>query len=237
MSSQDVIVALHEAADPDRAGHSARFFKTGPGQYGEGDIFIGATVPQVREVARLYRDLPPAEMMELLESAEHEVRLCGVILLVNQYRRSRSSLQRSELFALYLVSVQKGRVNNWDLIDVSAPTFGTFLLTDPHRRELLNELARSASLWERRLSVMFTFAFIRVDEFDDALAMAELLLQDKHDLIHKAVGWMLREIGKRDVDVLRGFLTAHATRMPRTALRYAIEKLPEPERQEWLRLR
>ncbi len=237
MSSYDVVAALHQVADPNRAGHSARFFKTGPGEYGEGDIFIGVTVPQVREVARQYRDLPPAEIMELLQSVEHEVRLCAVVLLVNQYRRSRSPVEKAELFALYLSGVRAGRVNNWDLVDVSAPTFGTFLLTDPLRGQLLNELARSESLWERRLSILFTFAFIRVNEFEDALAMAQFHLGDKHDLIHKAVGWMLREIGKRDVAVLRKFLATHATQMPRTALRYAIEKLPEPERQEWLRLR
>jgi 3-methyladenine DNA glycosylase AlkD len=160
-----------------------------------------------------------------------------VILLVNRYSRSRSPVEKAELFALYLSGVRAGHVNNWDLIDVSAPTFGTFLLADPDRRQLLDALARSESLWERRLSILFTFAFIRVDEFDDALAMAEILLTDKHDLIHKAVGWMLREIGKRDVGVLRTFLTAHSTQMPRTALRYAIEKLDEPERQGWLKRR
>ena len=234
MSSLDAIAALHAAADPTRAAHSARFFKTGPGQYGEGDVFIGLTVPQTREVAREFRDLPPAEVLELLESPEHEVRLCGVVILVNRFRRSRSAVERSELFALYLSAVRAGRINNWDLIDVSAPTFGDLLLTDPERRLLLNELAASDSLWERRLSILFTFAFIRAGQFEDALAMAEYHLRDSHDLIHKAVGWMLREIGKRDVTVLRHFLEKHATQMPRTALRYAIEKFDEPERKAWL---
>lgn len=234
MSSADVIAAMHAVADPERAEHSARFFKTGPGQYGEGDVFIGATVPQTREVAKTYRDLPPAEALELLESPEHEVRLCGVVILVNRFRRSRSPVEKAELFALYLSSVRSGRVNNWDLIDVSAPTFGELLLADPERRLLLDDLAGSDSLWERRLSILFTFAFIRAHQFEDALAMAEYHLADSHDLIHKAVGWMLREIGKRDVDVLRDFLNAHSTRMPRTALRYAIEKFDEPERKAWL---
>ncbi len=237
MNSDAVIVALHEVADPERARHSARYFKTGPGEYGEGDIFIGVTVPQVRAVARQYRDLPPSDVMELLESREHEVRLCGVILLVNRYRRSRSPVEKSELFSLYLSGVHTGRVNNWDLIDLGAPTFGGFLLGNPDRVALLNDLARSPSLWERRLSIMLTFAFIRVNEFAEALSMAEFHLADKHDLIHKAVGWMLREIGKRDVAVLRAFLEAHTTQMPRTALRYAIEKLDEAERQQWLRRR
>lgn len=234
MSSFDVIAALHEAADPTRAEHSARFFKTGPGQYGEGDVFIGITVPQTREVARAFRDLPPAEAAELLQSPEHEVRLCGTVILVNRFRRSRSAVEKAELFALYLSSVRDGYINNWDLIDVSAPTFGELLLADPERRLLLDELAASSSLWERRLSILFTFAFIRAGEFDDALAMASYHLADKHDLIHKAVGWMLREIGKRDLDVLRNFLHQHATQMPRTALRYAIEKFDESERKAWL---
>jgi 3-methyladenine DNA glycosylase AlkD len=234
VSSFDVIAALHEAADPTRAEHSARFFKTGPGQYGEGDVFIGITVPQTREVARAFRDLPPAEAAELLQSPEHEVRLCGTVILVNRFRRSRSAVEKAELFALYLSSVRDGYINNWDLIDVSAPTFGELLLADPERRLLLDELAASSSLWERRLSILFTFAFIRAGEFDDALAMASYHLADKHDLIHKAVGWMLREIGKRDIDVLRNFLHQHATQMPRTALRYAIEKFDEPERKAWL---
>jgi len=234
VSSSEVIAALHQVADSSRAEHSARFFKTGPGQYGEGDIFIGVTVPQTREVARQFRDVPPAEALELLESPEHEVRLCGTVILVNRFRRSRSEVQRAELFALYLSSVRAGHINNWDLIDVSAPTFGELLWEDPERRLLLDELAASDSLWERRLSVLFTFAFIRAGEFDDALAMAVYHLNDPHDLIHKAVGWMLREIGKRDVEVLRTFLRHYASHMPRTALRYAIEKFDEPERKAWL---
>jgi 3-methyladenine DNA glycosylase AlkD len=237
VSSFDVIAALHEVCDPTRAEHSARFFKTGPGQYGEGDVFIGCTVPQTREAAKQFRDLPPAEALELLQSPEHEVRLCGTVILVNRFRRSRSAVEKAELFALYLSSVRAGYINNWDLIDVSAPTFGELLLADPERRLLLDELAVSPSLWERRLSILFTFAFIRAGEFDDALAMASYHLADKHDLIHKAVGWMLREIGKRDIEVLRNFLHQYATQMPRTALRYAIEKFDEPERKAWLAAR
>jgi 3-methyladenine DNA glycosylase AlkD len=237
VSSFDVIAALHEVCDPTRAEHSARFFKTGPGQYGEGDVFIGCTVPQTREVAKQFRDLPPAEALELLQSPEHEVRLCGTVILVNRFRRSRSEVEKAELFALYLSSVRAGYINNWDLIDVSAPTFGELLLADSERRLLLDELAVSPSLWERRLSILFTFAFIRAGEFEDALAMASYHLADKHDLIHKAVGWMLREIGKRDIDVLRNFLHQYATQMPRTALRYAIEKFDEPERKAWLAAR
>lgn len=237
MSAQEVIKDLQELADPERAAHSAGYFKTGPGEYGEGDIFIGLTVPQGREIAQRHKSLPPAEALELLQSPIHEVRLCALHILVNRYKRSRSEIEKAELFALYLSSVQAGYVNNWDLIDTSAPTFGEFLLPDENRRELLLELAHSESLWERRLSIMFTFAFIRALEFDDALAMAEFHLGDSHDLIHKASGWMLREIGKRDVEVLRNFLRLHAAVMPRTELRYAIEKLDEDERQYWLSVR
>lgn len=237
MSAQEVIRDLQEFADPEKAAHSADYFKTGPGEYGEGDIFIGLTVPQGREIAARYKSLPPAEALELLQSPIHEVRLCALHILVNRYKRTKSEVEKAELFALYLSSVQAGYVNNWDLIDTSAPTFGEFLLPDEHRRELLLELARSASLWERRLSIMFTFAFIRAQEFDDALALIELHLEDQHDLIHKASGWMLREIGKRDVEVLRNFLRSHAEVMPRTELRYAIEKLDEDERQYWLTIR
>jgi 3-methyladenine DNA glycosylase AlkD len=237
VSAQKVLSDLHELADPVRAAHSAGYFKTGPGEYGEGDIFIGLSVPQVRHVAGVHKSLPPAEIAELLTSEEHEVRLCALIILVNRYKRAKSEIEKTELFALYLSSVRQGVVNNWDLIDTSAPTFGEYLLPDPNRRELLLELAKSDSLWERRLSIMFTFAFIRAGEFDDALTLAEYHLSDHHDLMHKACGWMLREIGKRDVEVLRGFLASHAAVMPRTELRYAIEKLDEDERQYWLTLR
>jgi 3-methyladenine DNA glycosylase AlkD len=237
VSSHEVLSDLHRLADPVRAAHSAGYFKTGPGEYGEGDTFIGLTVPQVRQVAGVHKSLPPAEILELLNSHEHEVRLCALIILVNRYKRSKSEVEKSELFALYLNSVRVGHVNNWDLIDTSAPTFGEYLLPDLDRRDLLLELAQSDSLWERRLSIMFTFAFIRVNEFDDALALAEYHLRDTHDLMHKACGWMLREIGKRDVEVLRGFLSTHAAVMPRTELRYAIEKLDEDERQYWLAVR
>lgn len=237
MSAQEVLSDLHELADPVRAAHSAGYFKTGPGEYGEGDIFIGLTVPQVRHVAGVHKSLPPAEILELLTSPIHEVRLCALIILVNRYKRSKSEVEKTELFALYLSSVRDGFVNNWDLIDTSAPTFGQYLLPDPDRRELLLELAKSDSIWERRLSIMFTFAFIRAGEFDDALALAEYHLGDSHDLMHKACGWMLREVGKRDVEVLRGFLASHAAVMPRTELRYAIEKLDEDERHYWLTVR
>lgn len=237
MSLNEALNDLHVLADPKRALHSASYFKTGPGEYGAGDTFIGVSVPQVRHIAGVYKSLPPAEILELLHAQEHEVRLCAVIILVNRYKRSKSEVEKSELFALYLSSVREGYVNNWDLIDTSAPTFGEFLVPDPDRRELLMELAQSDSLWERRLSIMFTFAFIRANEFEDTLLLAEYHLGDEHDLMHKACGWMLREVGKRDLKALRNFLSEHAATMPRTELRYAIEKLDEDERQAWLNAR
>lgn len=237
MSAQEVFRDLQELADPDRAAHSAGYFKTGPGEYGEGDVFIGLTVPQGRVIAQRHKSLPPAEALELLQSPIHEVRLCALHIVVNRYKRTKSETEKAELFALYLSSVRAGYVNNWDLIDTSAPTFGEFLIPDQNRRELLMELAQSNSLWERRLSIMFTFAFIRANEYEDALAVIEYHLGDEHDLIHKAGGWMLREIGKRDVETLRKFLRSHAAVMPRTELRYAIEKLDDNERQSWLNAR
>jgi 3-methyladenine DNA glycosylase AlkD len=237
VSLHEVLNDLHGFADPEKALHSAGYFKTGPGEYGEGDVFIGLTVPQVRQIAGVHKSLPPAEILELLQSEVHEVRLCALIILVNRYKRTKSEIEKSELFALYLSSVRDGYVNNWDLIDTSAPTFGEYLLPDLDRLDLLLELAQSDSLWERRLSIMFTFAFIRANEFEDTLRLAEYHLGDEHDLMHKACGWMLREVGKRDVHVLRDFLKAHASVMPRTELRYAIEKLEEDERQYWLTLR
>lgn len=237
MTSQEVLEELHTHIDPVRAEQAARYFKTGAGQYGEGDLFIGITVPNVRLVARIHKDLPPAEVFELMCRPEHEARLCALIILVNRFRRTKSDTEKSELFAVYLEVVRNGRVNNWDLVDTSAPTFGQYLLSNPDRRELLTELALSDSLWERRVSVMFTFAFIDEGIFEDSLFLAELLLQDTQDLIHKATGWMLREIGKKDIEVLRGFLTNHVFALPRTELRYAIEKMEPDERKYWLSVR
>lgn len=241
MDAQTVVAELTELADPTRAEHSARFFKTGPGQYGEGDIFIGLTVPNTRVVARRYRDLPRADVDELLNSTIHEVRLCGVIILTEQFKRLKTTPARIDAFDYYVGAVQAGCINNWDLIDVSAPTFGT-LLVDQGRtassnasgERLLLKLAGAESMWERRLAVLLTFAFIRANQFELTLTLATKLLGDKQDLMHKAVGWMLREVGKRDADVLRAYLDAHIRELPRTSLRYAIEKFDEPERREWL---
>lgn len=240
-TAEHALAALEALADPSRAAHSARFFKTGPGEYGEGDIFWGITVPRTREVARTHRDLSHDDIAVLLSHPVHEVRVCAVVILTEQFKRLRSTPDRLTAFDFYVRAVKGGQVNNWDLIDISAPTFGT-LLVDQGRlassnasgERLLRKLAVAESMWERRLAVLLTFAFIRVGQFDLTFMLAEMLLADKQDLMHKAVGWMLREVGKRNPDLLRAFLADHIREMPRTALRYAIEKFPESERRAWL---
>lgn len=240
-TAEDALAALESLANPSRAAHSARFFKTGPGEYGEGDIFWGITVPRTREVARAFRDLPHDDIAELLSHPVHEVRVCGVVILTEQFKRLKATPDRLAAFDFYVRAVRAGQVNNWDLIDISAPTFGT-LLVDQGRtassnasgERMLRKLAVAESMWERRLAVLLTFAFIRAGQFELTLMLADMLLDDKQDLMHKAVGWMLREVGKRDPGVLRSFLDEHVHEMPRTALRYAIEKFPESERKAWL---
>ena len=219
--------------DPVRAKHSLRFFKTGPGQYGEGDRFLGLTLPQIRAIAREFRDAPLAQLTELLDSEWHEERLVALIIAVNQFRRGDAATRRA-LYQWYLKKTD--RINNWDLVDVSSYHIVGSYLCDRSRAPL-RKLAKSKSLWERRIAIISTAAFIREGEVDDTLEIAKMLLSDKHDLIHKAVGWMLREVGKRDPKVLRAFLDEHATEMPRTALRYAIERFPPAVKAKYMRLR
>jgi 3-methyladenine DNA glycosylase AlkD len=228
---------LNELGDSVVADHSQRYFKTGPGEYGEGDVFIGVRVPVVRSVVRLYRDLSPGEIYELAQSPIHEHRLCAVLILAGQYKRSKNPTQQGELFNLLLTLVAEGRVNNWDLVDSSAPYVGGYLLQREDYPVLLETLARSENLWERRTAVMLTSALIRVDVFEPTLILCRDLLTDPHDLIHKATGWMLREIGRRNLAVLRLFLDEYAQVMPRTMLRYAIEHLDVPERAHYLALK
>jgi 3-methyladenine DNA glycosylase AlkD len=223
---------LRAAATPDKATVLARFFKTGPGQYGDGDRFLGVTVPEQRGIAKQARDLPFTEVEKLLGSPYHEARLTGFLVLTYAFERADEAGRREiHVFTL----AQRAAMNNWDLVDVIAPVIiGGWLLERPADRKLLRKYAKSPDLWERRIAIVSTLAFIRAGDFADTLAISETLLGDRHDLIHKATGWMLREVGKRDVTVLRGFLEEHAARMPRTALRYAIERLPEAERRAWL---
>lgn len=216
--------------DPARARASQWFFKTGAGQYGEGDRFLGITAPVMRKLAREYEGLSLRGVASLLKSPWHEERLVALLILVRQYAAADPA-RREHIYQCYVGN--RARINNWDLVDCSAPQIvGAHL--QARGRRFLRELARSPSLWDRRIAVLATFQFIKAGDFDDALAIARGLLGDREDLIHKAVGWMLREIGKRDRRVLERFLRAHAGVMPRTTLRYAIERFPEALRRRYL---
>ncbi len=227
--------ALAAVATPERAKASAWFFKTGKGQYGEGDQFVGVSVPQQRIVLRHFDTLPLMEIETLLASPIHEHRLTAALILVRQYQRAKKDPRRQAELAAFYLNHLKG-INNWDIVDSSAPQIvGGHLLAKKNRLAVLKKLAASKILWERRVAILATAYFIREGEFDDTLALAEQLLHDDHDLMHKAVGWMLREVGKKDEAVLRHFLDTHAATMPRTMLRYAIEKLPTVDRSRYLR--
>lgn len=220
-----------------------RFFKTGKGQYGEGDQFLGVIVPYTRQVAKEYRDIPFEAISRLLQSPWHECRLCALLILVERFKKSDEK-GRKRLFDYYLT--QTARINNWDLVDLSAPGIvGEYLKLKPEReqREVLYKLSDSSLLWERRIAIVSTLTFIRNRDFIDTIALSERFLNryhsmskpTMHDLMQKAIGWMLREMGKRDKDMLVQFLEKHATTMPRTMLRYAIEKFPETERREFMK--
>jgi 3-methyladenine DNA glycosylase AlkD len=222
---------LRSFASKEKAALLMGFFKTGPGQYGEGDKFLGVMVPQTRRVVQEFRDAPLAEVVKLLRSPWHEERLCALLLLVDQFERGDDPL-RKKIYTLYLKNTRY--INNWDLVDLSAPKIvGPYLDGGP--RTQLCRFVKSKDIWERRIAVLATSHFIRQGDFTDTLALSELLLDDDHDLMHKAVGWMLREVGKKDVSVLEGFLKKHCRRMPRTALRYAIERFPEAKRKKYLK--
>jgi 3-methyladenine DNA glycosylase AlkD len=219
--------ALQALANPEKKAVFQRFFKTGPGQYGEGDVFLGLSVPQTRQVAKEHVDLSFQDLEHLLASPIHEERLLALEVLCMQYKKAPK-----QVVDFYLSHLQG--VNNWDLVDLSAPKIlGDFLLNEP--RNILYDLVKSPVLWERRISIIATLAFIRKGDFADTLSLATQLLGDKHDLMHKAVGWMLREVGKKDRATLEGFLKNHNTVMPRTALRYAIEHFTKAEREVWMR--
>ncbi|MFN7945637.1 MAG: DNA alkylation repair protein [Blastocatellia bacterium] len=230
MSFDQIHAELQRLANPERALILQRFFKTGPGQYGEGDQFLGIKAPELRALARRYQATAEADVVRLLKSAWHEERIVALMILLHQFAKAEAMAQR-RIYQLYLDST--AFINNWDLVDVSAPHIVGVYLHDKSRRPLYR-LARSRSLWERRIAVLATFEFIRQRDFADALAIAKLLLEDREDLIHKAVGWMLREIGKRDLRAEETFLQEHYRRMPRTMLRYAIEKFPEARRRKYL---
>ena len=228
--SAEIAARLRQRADASRVAGLQRFFKTGPGEYAEGDVFLGVTVPDLRRVCRECRDAAIPEIVPLLGSAVHEDRLLALLLLVEAFRRGTEQGRR-EIYRLYLANTKF--INNWDLVDSSAPHIvGGWLFT--RSRSPLGRLARSSSLWDRRIAIIATQFFIRSGEFEETLRIADLLLADHHDLIHKAVGWMLREVGKRNPRVERAWLETRYPRMPRTMLRYAIEKFPEAERRRYL---
>lgn len=231
-TADDVRAALADAANPADAAHLQRFFKTGPGEYGEGDVFLGVRVPATRAIVKRFRGLPFDEIDALLDSPVHEHRLAGLLLLVDASRRDpEQAVER------YLAAIRRGRVNNWDLVDSSAEYLLGAWLYD-RDRALLDDLAASADLWERRVAVLATFAFLKRGDASTTLRLAERLLGDREDLMHKAVGWMLREVGKRvSRSALTGFLDEHAARMPRTMLSYATEHLTAEERARYRALR
>ncbi|MEO0374667.1 MAG: DNA alkylation repair protein [Cyanobacteria bacterium P01_A01_bin.17] len=231
MTSQNISQILRRLADPIGATQSQRFFKTGKGEYSEGDQFLGIRVPVLREQAKIFEGTPLPEIQNLLESPFHEERLCALLMLVRKFTKGTPE-EQTHIYTLYLENTQY--INNWDLVDLSAyHIVGPYL---EHRdRHPLHKLAHSKSLWERRIAIISTFHFIKNNRFEETLGISEQLLNDSEDLIHKAVGWMLREIGKRDLETEEAFLKSHYKQMPRTMLRYAIEKFPEPKRQKYLK--
>lgn len=228
-SAKKITKQLRALGNKTAAEHAQRFFKTGPGQYGAGDIFLGIKVPVLRTVAKEHRNITLDNVVELLQSPLHEVRLTALLIMVLQYKRVGNE---TAIYRAYLDNTH--RINNWDLVDGSAADIAGAHLFERDRKPLYR-LAKSKSLWERRIAIIATLYFIRRNQFDDTLAIADILLNDKEDLMHKAVGWMLRETGKRDLKVEEDFLLPRYKQMPRTMLRYAIERFPEPKRLAYLK--
>ncbi|MEX0649494.1 MAG: DNA alkylation repair protein [Candidatus Andersenbacteria bacterium] len=231
MRATDAQQALKAHANPKKAEFVARYFKSGPGEYGEGDVFIGVPVPQMRSVAKQFKELSQTHILKLLHSPIHEHRYTALIILDLQFSKADEK-ERKRIVDLYLGNLDY--VNNWDLVDTSAyPILGAYLMS--RSRSVLYKLARSKDLWRQRVAIIATYAFIRQNDFSDTLKLAETLLSHEHDLIHKAVGWMLREVANRDRAVAEVFLKRHCKSMPRTMLRYAIEKFPESRRRAYLK--
>nr|WP_315407819.1 DNA alkylation repair protein [uncultured Prevotella sp.] len=217
---------LQALSDAEKREIFPKFFKAGKGEYGEGDRFLGVTVPNIRAIAKLHKDISIEEIRELLQSEWHEVRLCALIIMVEKSKKKDEAL-RKELFNLYLS--QTKRINNWDLVDLSCRfIIGEYLLDKS--RDILYQLAQSSLLWDNRIAIVSTYAFIRKGQLEDTYALSDLMMQHPHDLMHKAIGWMLREAGKRDSERLYDYVMSHRADMPRTMLRYAIEKFSPKER-------
>jgi len=222
---------LQQLASPETAEILQKFFKTGPGEYGEGDIFIGVRVPDLRKLAKEFQNITTSEILAFLASSIHEERFLALLILVLNYGRG-NEIEKKKIYDLYLENTSY--INSWDLVDGSAHHIVGAFLMDKNKAPLYR-LAKSENFWERRIAIISTFYFIKHDRFQETLEIAKILLTDPEDLIHKAVGWMLREIGKRDMAAEETFLKKHAMKMPRTMLRYAIEKFPEPKRQRYLK--
>jgi 3-methyladenine DNA glycosylase AlkD len=224
---KDIVNALEKLKNTEKAKIYQRFFKTGKGEYGEGDVFYGIVVPELRKVSKKFKDLDLKDVEKLLNNRVHEFRMVGVFILILKF-----SKEQKKVYDVYMNNLRN--VNNWDLVDLSAPNITGVYLLDKNR-SVLYQLAKSENLWERRVAMLSCFTFIRKKEFEDALKISRILLEDEQDLMHKAVGWMLREIGKRDLEVEEKFLKECYLNMPRTMLRYAIEKFPEEKRQRYLK--
>lgn len=231
-TAQDVVQALKQLSSPQKALASARFFKTKPTEYGAGDVFWGITVPEQRVIARQAEQIPLTEIQVLLSSPIHEQRITALLIITARFKKALEN-ERRTLYRFYLRNSRN--INNWDLVDTSAPTLmGEYLLAHPTEQKILTTYVTSHDLWKRRMAIICTLAFIRKNDFNQTILISSQLLNDKEDLIHKAVGWMLREAGKRDKTVLINFLKTHQGKIPRTALRYAIEHFSTPERKKFL---
>ena len=226
-----LIKDFSQLTNPSKAQVLQRFFKTQKGEYGEGDIFLGIPVPKQRELAKKYKTIPMEEIQKLLNSKIHEHILTALLILIQQFKKANQE-DKEQILKFYLNNTKN--INNWDLVDLSAPNIIGDFLADKDKSVLYN-LTSSDNLWKKRIAIISTFSFIKNNQFQDTISLAEILLTEKHDLLHKAVGWMLREIGKKDITQLARFLDKHHKIMPRTMLRYAIEKLPENERQGYLK--
>lgn len=231
MTAEIIREKLQKLSNKKKAKVLQGFFKTGPGEYGEGDIFLGITVPVLRKVSKEHADISLRETVQLLKSSVHEERLLSLFMLVYAFAKGEAAVQK-KIYSLYLRNSKY--INNWDLVDLTAPNIVGAYLLDKSRKPLY-ALAQSDNIWKRRIAMLATFQFIKQQDFNDALRIARILLRDEHDLIHKAVGWMLREVGKRSQPVEEQFLKQHYKKMPRTMLRYAIERFPEERRKQYLK--
>ncbi|GHS92354.1 DNA alkylation repair protein [Bacteroidia bacterium] len=233
MTAEFIFQELFSVANPEKARFLQGFFKTGKGQYAEGDVFLGIVVPQVRDIVKNNKGISFPEIQKLLDSEYHEARLAGLLFLVQQFKKSKKEEERKKIFDFYLKNARKA--NNWDLVDVTCrDVIGGYLLNKGDR-DILYKLAESDNLWEQRIAIVSTWMFIKHKDYTETLALSEKLLNHKHDLMHKAVGWMLREVGKKDKETLTDFLEIHHKNMPRTSLRYAIEHFSPEEKAHFMK--